>query len=110
MIGDTQDKDTLVYEEVDPEFSININKSTSKDFLMINIEKTNSNEIKIVDLKINKKIYTPFLEKKIIYIELIIRKLFLYQIFQKSFIKFTESNLYEVMRCSQMKIYIFKIL
>ena len=64
VIGDTQDKDTLVYEEVDPEFSININKSTSKDFLMINIEKTNSNEIKIVDLNINKKNLYTFLPRE----------------------------------------------
>ena len=64
VIGDTQDKDILVYEEVDPEFSININKSTSKDFLMINIEKTNSNEIKIVDLNINKKNLYTFLPRE----------------------------------------------
>ena len=64
VIGDTQDKDTLVYEEVDPEFSININKSTSKDFLMINIEKTNSNEIKIVDLNNNKKNLKTFLPRE----------------------------------------------
>ena len=64
VIGDPQDKDTLVYEEDDPEFSININKSTSKDFLMINIEKTNSNEIKIVDLNINKKNLYTFLPRE----------------------------------------------
>ena len=64
VIGDPQDKDTLVYEEDDPEFSININKSTSKDFLMINIEKTNSNEIKIVDLNNNKKNLNTFLPRE----------------------------------------------
>ena len=64
VIGDPQDKDTLVYEEDDPEFSININKSTSKDFLMINIEKTNSNEIKIVDLNNNKKNLYTFLPRE----------------------------------------------
>ena len=64
VIGDPQDKDTLVYEEFDPEFSINIDKSTSKEFLIINIEKTNSNEIKIVDLNINKKNLYTFLPRE----------------------------------------------
>ncbi len=64
FIGDPQDKDTLIYEEVDPEFSININKTTSKEFLMINIEKTNSNEIKIVDLNSNKKNLNTFLARE----------------------------------------------
>ena len=64
VIGDPQDKDTLVYEEVDQEFSINIYKSTSKKFLMINIEKTNSNEIKIVDLNNNKKNLDTFLPRE----------------------------------------------
>ena len=64
VIGDPQDKDTLVYEEVDQEFSINIYKSTSKKFLMINIEKTNSNEIKIVDLNNNKKNLSTFLPRE----------------------------------------------
>ena len=64
VIGDPQDKDTLVYEEVDQEFSINIYKSTSKKFLMINIEKTNSNEIKIVDLNNNKKNLNTFLPRE----------------------------------------------
>ena len=64
VIGDPQDKDTLVYEEVDQEFSINIYKSTSKEFLMINIEKTNSNEIKIIDLNDNKKNLNTFLPRE----------------------------------------------
>ena len=64
VIGDPQDKDTLVYEEFDPEFSINIDKSTSKEFLIINIEKTNSNEIKIVDLNNNKKNISTFLPRE----------------------------------------------
>ena len=55
VLGDPQDKDTLVYEEVDSEFSISIDKSTSKEFLIINIEKTNSNEVKIVDLNSSTK-------------------------------------------------------
>mgnify|MGYP001390075389 CR=1 FL=1 len=64
VIGDPQDKDTLVYEEFDPEFSINIDKSTSKEFLIINIEKTNSNEIKNIDLNINKKNLYTFLPRE----------------------------------------------
>ena len=54
----------MVYEEFDPEFSINIDKSTSKEFLIINIEKTNSNEIKIVDLNNNKKNISTFLPRE----------------------------------------------
>ena len=64
VLGDPQDKDTLVYEEVDSEFSISIDKSTSKEFLIINIEKTNSNEVKIVDLNSSTKKLNTYLRRE----------------------------------------------
>ncbi len=50
-IGTSEDKDILIYKETDPEFNINLYKSKTKKFAYIDIDSTNSNEIRLIDLK-----------------------------------------------------------
>jgi len=50
IFGESQSSDGLIYEELDNEFNLGISKSSSKKFLLLNIEKTNSNEIRILSL------------------------------------------------------------
>jgi len=50
IFGESQSSDELIYEELDNEFNLGISKSSSKKFLLLNIEKTNSNEIRILSL------------------------------------------------------------
>jgi len=50
ILGESQSSDELIFEELDNEFNLGISKSSSKKFLLLNIEKTNSNEIKILSL------------------------------------------------------------
>ena len=49
-IGTSEDKDILIYKETDPEFNINLYKSKTKKFAYIDIDSTNSNEIRLIDL------------------------------------------------------------
>ncbi len=51
VIGKTQLEDELIYEELDSEFNLGIYQSSSKQYLILNIEKTNSNEIRLLELK-----------------------------------------------------------
>ena len=50
-IGTSSSKDKLIYQELDPEYNIDISRSKSKKFVYINIEVTNDNEIYLVDLE-----------------------------------------------------------
>ena len=58
-IGTSEDKDILIYKETDPEFNINIYKSKTKKFAYIDIDSTNSNEIRLIDL--NNPLDKPFI-------------------------------------------------
>ena len=58
-IGTSQEDDLLLYKENDPEFSIDLSKSRTNKYIYINIEKTNSNEIRLIDT------LNPTLEPKI---------------------------------------------
>ena len=49
-IGTSSSKDKLIYQEIDPEYNIDISRSKSKKFVYINVEATNDNEIYLVDL------------------------------------------------------------
>ena len=49
-LGDSQDKDVLIFEEQDAEFNISISKSRTDRYLFINSSKTESNEIWLVEL------------------------------------------------------------
>ena len=49
-IGTSEDEDILIYKEVDPEFNINLYKSKTKKYAYIDIDSTNSNEIRLIDL------------------------------------------------------------
>ena len=57
-IGTSEDKDILIYKETDPEFNINLYKSKTKKFTYIDIDSTNSNEIRLIDL--NNPLNKPF--------------------------------------------------
>ena len=57
-IGTSEDKDILIYKETDPEFNINLYKSKTKKFAYIDIDSTNSNEIRLIDL--NNPLNEPF--------------------------------------------------
>ena len=48
-IGTSEEEDILLYQEDDQEFLINLYKSRTNKYIYINIEKTNSNEIRLID-------------------------------------------------------------
>ena len=58
-IGTSEDKDILIYKETNPEFNINLYKSKTKKFAYIDIDSTNSNEIRLIDL--NDPLNEPFI-------------------------------------------------
>ena len=58
-IGTSEDKDILIYKETNPEFNINLYKSKTKKFAYIDIDSTNSNEIRLIDL--NNPLNEPFI-------------------------------------------------
>ena len=49
-VGTSSSKDKLIYQELDPEYNIDISRSKSKKFVYINVEVTNDNEIYLIDL------------------------------------------------------------
>ena len=49
-IGTKQNEDVLIYKEDDPEFDINLYVSKTKKYAYLDIESTNSNEIRLIDL------------------------------------------------------------
>jgi oligopeptidase B len=49
-IGTKQNEDILIFKENDPEFNINLYTSKTKKYAYLDIESTNSNEIKLIDL------------------------------------------------------------
>jgi oligopeptidase B len=54
-LGAPSSDDILLYKENDPEFELSISLSRTKKFAFINIESTNSNEIRVID--INKEFF-----------------------------------------------------
>ena len=48
-IGTNVSDDVLIYKETDTEYNMSIYPSRSKEFIYINIEATNSNEIRLID-------------------------------------------------------------
>ena len=48
-IGTPSSSDILIYKEIDNEFNISISLSRTKKYAYINIESTNSNEIRLID-------------------------------------------------------------
>ena len=56
-LGAPSSDDILLYKENDPEFELSISLSRTKKFAFINIESTNSNEIRVID--INKPMLEP---------------------------------------------------
>jgi oligopeptidase B len=57
-IGTPEDEDILIYKEVNTEFNINLYKSKTKKYAYIDIDSTNSNEIRLIDL--NNPLNEPF--------------------------------------------------
>jgi oligopeptidase B len=51
VIGESEIKDIVIYEEKDPEFNLSIGKSRSKKYLYIYIGKTESSETLLLDLE-----------------------------------------------------------
>tara|TARA_B110000503_G_C7162794_1_gene420466 strand:+ start:2257 stop:4359 length:2103 start_codon:yes stop_codon:yes gene_type:complete len=49
-LGQPQSADELIYLEPDNEFNLSIYRTSSGKFLLLNIEKTNSNEVKLLSL------------------------------------------------------------
>ena len=63
-IGDTQEKDLLIYEEKDPEFNLGISKSRMKRYLSISVSKTESSETWFLDLRNQEAKPICFLKRK----------------------------------------------
>ena len=51
VVGESENKDIVIYEEKDPEFNLSIGKSRSKKYLYIYIGKTESSETLLLDLE-----------------------------------------------------------
>jgi|TARA_B110000305_G_C19433655_1_gene637622 oligopeptidase B len=51
VVGESEIKDIVIYEEKDPEFNLSIGKSRSKKYLYIYIGKTESSETLLLDLE-----------------------------------------------------------
>ena len=58
-LGTPSSNDILLFKETDPEFELSISLSRTKKYAYINIESTNSNEIRIID--INKPTLEPII-------------------------------------------------
>ena len=63
-IGDSQEKDLLIYEEKDPEFNLGISKSRMKRYLSISLSKTESSETWFLDLRNQEAKPICFLKRK----------------------------------------------
>ena len=58
-IGTSEEEDVLIYKEVDPEFNINLYTSKTKKYAYIDIDSTNSNEIRLIEL--NNPLNEPYI-------------------------------------------------
>ena len=56
-IGTSEKKDLLLFKESDQEFNIDLSISKTKQYLFVNIESTNANEIRLINL--DKPLNTP---------------------------------------------------
>ena len=63
-IGDNQDRDILIYEEKDLEYNLGISKSRLKNYLVIDIGKTEASETWLLNLKEKNSYPICFLERK----------------------------------------------
>ncbi len=50
-LGESQEDDLLIYEELDDQYNLSISKSRTDRYIYINSSKTESNEIRLIDLK-----------------------------------------------------------
>ena len=50
-LGESQKDDILIYEELDDQFNLSISKSRTDRYIFINSSKTESNEIRMIDLE-----------------------------------------------------------
>ncbi len=62
-LGSPSSDDILLYQENDPEFELSISLSRTKKFAFINIESTNSNEIRVIDTNKPMLEPKPFIER-----------------------------------------------
>lgn len=63
-IGDNQDQDILIYEEKDLEYNLGISKSRLKNYLVIDIGKTEASETWLLNLKEKNSYPICFLKRK----------------------------------------------
>ena len=63
-IGTKSSEDKLVYKEVDLKFNIFLSLSKSKDYIYINIDSTDENEIRLIDTKNPLKSPIVFIERE----------------------------------------------
>ncbi len=69
-LGDAQETDQLIYEESDPEFNMNLYQSIDKSVAFINIESTNSNEIRFFSINAKElKLIMPREENHLYYVD-----------------------------------------
>ena len=63
-IGTNSSEDKLVYKEIDLKFNIFLSLSKSKDYVYINIDSTDENEIRLIDTKNPLKLPIVFMERE----------------------------------------------
>ncbi len=63
-LGTRENKDKLIYKEIDKQFNLSISLSRTKNYLFLQASKTESNEFWYLDLNIEKKELVCFLRRK----------------------------------------------
>ena len=78
-VGSPASEDILLYKEEDLEFNLSISLSNTKQFILVNIQSTNSNEIRLIDIHKPKNIPRTFIkrsENHLYYLEHILKDSF----------------------------------
>ena len=78
-VGTPTSEDVLLYKEEDLEFNLSMSLSNTKQFILINIQSTNSNEIRLIDIDKPKNIPRTFIkrsENHLYYLEHILKDSF----------------------------------
>ena len=78
-VGSPASEDILLYKEEDLEFNLSISLSNTKQFILVNIQSTNSNEIRLIDIDKPKNIPRTFIkrsENHLYYLEHILKDSF----------------------------------
>ena len=78
-VGTPTSEDVLLYKEEDLEFNLSISLSNTKQFILVNIQSTNSNEIRLIDIDKPKNIPRTFIkrsENHLYYLEHILKDSF----------------------------------